>query len=591
MRKKGTYRVMLDRILRPQPRSRLRSDLRTRRRSVQRTDLGVSLSPVASRYGLYGLVVVAGVSAAMYGTGILQRHPTPAPAAAVAAPLANVASAQQTDPAHQQPAVANGVNIAPAPAQIATDATESVPQPEQASAPQVATPQTYEVQDGDTIKSIAARFGLTADTVMWANDLETPDVISVGQQLQIPPTDGVLFKAAGGESLREVADRFHVDPLEVAAYNKLAADPDQSLQAGEVMIPGGKWDGFLVQAVPSPDSQGEVAQPGHSGAIVSALGEQQALQPTAEPTPEKPKAVPIEYTVQDGDTLNSLSLMFGVSTQTLLNANSIDDPDNMTVGTKLTVLPVDGAEYTIQDGETLADIAYMFEVDGGSIADTNGIGNPDMLQVGQMLVIPGARSAVPLHSAPSSAVAAVSQGDDDSSATGSADTTSTDDTNATEQVEDDSGSAVAADDSGSEVASEAAPTDDSDTGYVPSDGGDGIVGIAMAHLGEPYVWGGVGPHGFDCSGFVYYVMSNAGTPVSRGLWGQLNAGPRISGDELAPGDLVFFANTYQPGLSHAGIYIGGGQFIHASDPSTGVTISSMGSAYWSSRFVGASRVR
>src|SRR5205814_8916578 len=99
-----------------------------------------------------------------------------------------------------------------------------------------AGPQTYAVQDGDTVKSIAAKFGVSTDTVMWANDLETPDLISVGQQLLIPPTDGVLFKAAGGESLRDVAQRFHVDPLEVAAYNKLDPNPDQTLAAGDSMI-------------------------------------------------------------------------------------------------------------------------------------------------------------------------------------------------------------------------------------------------------------------------------------------------------------------------------------------------------------------
>src|SRR4051812_42770013 len=188
---------MLDRILRPRPRARLRSDLRTRRRSAQQSDFSVSLSPVASRYGLYGLVVVAGLSAAVYGTGILQRHPTPAPAVAAAAPLAKVAFAQQTQaaPEQTQPAEARISDVASAPAQAVAAATDAAPQPEQAAAPSVATPQSYQVQDGDTVKSIAAKFGLTSDTVMWANDLETPDLISVGQQLVIPPTDGVLFKA------------------------------------------------------------------------------------------------------------------------------------------------------------------------------------------------------------------------------------------------------------------------------------------------------------------------------------------------------------------------------------------------------------
>ncbi|MPZ15997.1 MAG: peptidase, partial [Chloroflexi bacterium] len=59
---------------------------------------------------------------------------------------------------------------------------------------------------------------------------------------------------------------------------------------------------------------------------------------------------------------------------------------------------------------------------------------------------------------------------------------------------------------------------------------------------------------------------------------------------LQPGDIVFFENTYMPGLSHNGIYIGGDQFIHAADPSTGVTVSSLSSSYWASRWFGATRV-
>jgi cell wall-associated NlpC family hydrolase len=74
------------------------------------------------------------------------------------------------------------------------------------------------------------------------------------------------------------------------------------------------------------------------------------------------------------------------------------------------------------------------------------------------------------------------------------------------------------------------------------------------------------------------------------MWQQYNGGARIPVEQLLPGDTVFFANTYMPGLSHDGIYIGNGQFIHASDPGTGVTISCMGSSYWRSRYVGATRL-
>jgi len=74
------------------------------------------------------------------------------------------------------------------------------------------------------------------------------------------------------------------------------------------------------------------------------------------------------------------------------------------------------------------------------------------------------------------------------------------------------------------------------------------------------------------------------------MWQQYNGGSHIPISALQPGDTVFFANTYMPGLSHDGIYIGGGQFIHASDERTGVTISSINSSYWAGHYVGATRL-
>jgi peptidoglycan endopeptidase LytE len=353
----------------------------------------------------------------------------------------------------------------------------------------------------------------------------------------------------------------------------LDLQPDDALPAGEVMIPGGRRDEAVAQSAPQASSEQEVAQAdaATSSNTVSALGDMQAL-PTPPAAPVKPKPAVIEYEVQDGDSLRSLALMFGVDVPTLLQANNLDDPDNVPIGTKLRVLPVAGVEYTVRDGETLADIARGFEVDGGAIADANGVSDPNLLHVGQTLVIPGAKTARPAPRQSEAEEDATSDAGD-SSSEGSGDV-----------VQEPSDSDATASDSDAEPEEVAAAPP-----HV-SGGGSAVVENAMAHLGQAYVWGGIGPRGFDCSGFVYYVHNVSGLPVSRGLWGQLNGGPRISIDELEPGDTVFFANTYQPGLSHAGIYIGGGQFIHASDPSTGVTISSIGSGYWSSRYIGASRL-
>jgi len=121
--------------------------------------------------------------------------------------------------------------------------------------------------------------------------------------------------------------------------------------------------------------------------------------------------------------------------------------------------------------------------------------------------------------------------------------------------------------------------------------GNAIVDYAMRYLGYPYVWATHGPSSFDCSGFTYWVFLNAlGVDISPGTSAQINHGSAVSRNNLQPGDLVFFQNTYTWGLSHVGIYIGNGKFIHAENESTGVVISDLSSSYYSSRWYGARRI-
>lgn len=118
-----------------------------------------------------------------------------------------------------------------------------------------------------------------------------------------------------------------------------------------------------------------------------------------------------------------------------------------------------------------------------------------------------------------------------------------------------------------------------------------IADIALQYVGYRYTWGGTSPAtGFDSSGFLFYVYKAMGRPIPRDYWGMMNLGTPISQSQLQPGDLVFFVNTYKAGLSHGGIYIGDGRFVHAIDERSGVQISSLYTSYYSSRYYAARRM-
>ena len=117
------------------------------------------------------------------------------------------------------------------------------------------------------------------------------------------------------------------------------------------------------------------------------------------------------------------------------------------------------------------------------------------------------------------------------------------------------------------------------SGTASSASGNAIVSYAYNFIGTPYVYGATGPDTFDCSGFTSYVYANAaGINITRTTYSQMGVGTPVSYDQLQPGDLVF---TY--GGDHVGIYVGGGQYIHAPQPGDSVKVGNITSFYCARR--------
>lgn len=120
-----------------------------------------------------------------------------------------------------------------------------------------------------------------------------------------------------------------------------------------------------------------------------------------------------------------------------------------------------------------------------------------------------------------------------------------------------------------------------------SAGTSSVVAKAKQYIGSRYVYGGSTPSGFDCSGFTSYVYRQFGVALNRTAAGQFGNGVAVSKSQLQSGDLVMFGKS---GINHVGIYIGGGQMVHAANPSRGVTIDTINSGYYANNYVGARRV-
>ncbi len=313
-----------------------------------------------------------------------------------------------------------------------------------------------------------------------------------------------------------------------------------------------------------------------------------------------------QYVVAPHDTLYSIARHFGISAAALAAANGLRDPSKLRSGTVLKIpggsasdihamapspvsislrpapvargIQATATTYVVRPGDTLYSLARTHGVAVLDLTETNHLAAADHIRVGQVLHIP-----VPSHQETARQQDAITP----PPVRGALEFPEMDVPVRPEPS------------SGAMPRKPVGDRPDRFSGSAPpplhpspertSALGLRVTNTAMRYLGTPYVWGGAGPAGVDCSGLVYLVYAPYVPHMPRTSYDQWTIGSPVDRGALVPGDLVFF-DAAGTGASHVGIYIGDGQFVHPAARANRVVIDRLDMPYYAAHYLGARRV-
>ncbi len=240
----------------------------------------------------------------------------------------------------------------------------------------------YTVEAGDTLSSVAVKFGVEMETVRQLNRL-FDDALYVGQILQMPYSEGITaeglptatpepyrYVVVEGDTLGTIAENFGVNTVAIMEVNEMS-DPNSLFVGQALIIPG---QTAPVAAAPQADT---------------VIGSEIA---GATATPAS-----VVHIVQPGDTLYGIAEVYNVEAPAIMSVNNIANGNQLRVGQQLRIPGISardaaaarGRVHIIQSGENLTTIANLYGVTAEEVIQFNGISNPDTIYVGQQLIIPG----------------------------------------------------------------------------------------------------------------------------------------------------------------------------------------------------------
>jgi peptidoglycan endopeptidase LytE len=402
---------------------------------------------------------------------------------------------------------------------------------------------TYTVRSGDSAWSIAKKHGISHLALLRENGISSRAILRPGQELVVPGVSGT--KASSSQSSVDRAKRVHV------------------VQQGESLWLIARQHGVTVRALAKANNR----RPNG----ILRVGLRLKIPGTAEPTAAEREPAASAPAAEKGEAATSEA---GAREREAATSEAGAREREAATSEAGAPEPAAAATHSVREGESLWLIARAYGTSVQALAAANGLRPENVLRVGRELTIPG-EGAEPAAKEPATRLYIVRRGD------------------SLWRIARRHGTTVGA------LATANGLNPDRvlrvGTALLVPGGAGGATGqhrfaqAALEYRGVRYRWGGMSTRGMDCSGLVALVLRNYGIKAPHNSKALYKLGKGVSRANLQAGDLVFF-HTTRPGISHVGIYIGDGKFVHASSSKGRVRVDRLDKGYYSRRLVGARRV-